>query len=76
MKSRRKESKQELAIGPGDWPPRVLAQPGPLCPGSGRPLKVSPRRPEAPAPSSGREQTLPARMGSPKPPRRPPRLFT
>lgn len=76
MKRRRKAGKQELAVGPGDWPPRVLAQPAPLRPGSGRPLKVSRRRPEAPAPRSGREQTLPAQAGSPKPPLRLPRLFT
>ena len=76
MKRRRKAGRQELAVGPGDWPPRVLVQPAPLRPGSGRPLKVSQRRPEAPAPRSGREQTLPAQAGSSKLPLRLPRLFT
>lgn len=69
------EGRQELAVGLGDWPPCVLVQPAPLRPGSGRPLKVS-RRPEAPAPRSGQEQTLPAQAGSPKLPLSPPRLFT
>lgn len=76
MKRRRKAGRQELALGLRHWPPRVLAQPAPLRPGSGRPLKVSQRRPEAPAPRSGQEQTLPAQAGSPKLPLRPPRLFT
>ena len=53
-----------IGCGTRGWPLRVLAQPAPLRPGSGRPLKVSRRRPEAPAPRSGREQTLPARAAS------------
>ena len=76
MKRRGKEGRQELAVGPRDWSPHVLAQPAPLRPGSGRPLKVSRRRPEAPAPRSGREQKPPAQAGSPKLPLYPPRLFT
>lgn len=35
MKRRGKAGRQELAVGPGDWSPHVLAQPAPLRPGSG-----------------------------------------
>lgn len=69
---RRREGGRNWLSGAGTGPRASSCSPPP--PSRIRAPAQRLRRPEAPAPRSGREQTLPARAGSPPLPLRPPRL--
>lgn len=65
MKRRGKADRQELAVGPGDWPPRILPQPAPPPSRIWASAQSLPAAARGTCPRSGRKQTLPLRLGAP-----------